>query len=132
MVMTSTANFHTAGPAMVPLAINALKAGWTLIIPASNPCGAPLLGITDIQLGLLSNITVYPNPSKGIFTISNIEDVVSMSVTDALGRIVMDAGMKGQSTYQIDLGREESGIYFIKLSSEQGSVVKKVILESVK
>jgi len=94
-------------------------------------CQPQSLGVKNIDASLV-NIFIYPNPSTGIYTISNIQGATALTVTDALGRIVLASEIKGQTTNQVNMSGEESGIYFFKFSSDQGSIVKKVILSSGK
>ena len=98
---------------------------------SSNFCHNPGLGVANIDAALAS-ISIYPNPSSGIYTISDAQHATSVTVTDALGRLIMTSAMKDQSTRQIDLSAEESGVYFFKFTSDNGSMVRKVILNSGK
>jgi hypothetical protein len=94
-------------------------------------CQGANLGIGTIDASL-SDIAIYPNPSTGIYTVNNIQGATSLSVTDAVGRLVMMSEIKGQTSSQVNLSGEESGIYFFKFTSDQGSTVKKVVLNSGK
>ena len=88
-------------------------------------------GIKNIDPAL-TDITVYPNPSSGLYTITNAQNAASYMVTDALGRIVYTAVTSGQSTLHADLSNESSGVYFLRFTSDKGSAVKKVVLISGK
>lgn len=67
---------------------------------------------------------LYPNPSKGILNIENIDlDIIQLYNT---------AGKKIRELHpqtQIDLSDISKGIYFIKLVSPKGVLVKKIILD---
>jgi lysyl endopeptidase len=91
-------------------------------------CQDRALGVSSITP--LSAISVYPNPSSGIYTASHIQHVSSITVTDALGRVISTIDTKAQYTMQIDLSKEESGIYFFHFISDQGTAVRKVVLDS--
>lgn len=98
----------------------------------SNPlCQNLNTGINAVAADM-EDISVYPNPSKGIYHISHAQNATSLTVTDALGRNIMSINLKNQASRQIDLSGEESGVYFFKFSSAQGSVVRRVILNSGK
>ena len=79
---------------------------------------------------MLAGISVYPNPSTGLFTIINVQNVVSCTVTDALGRLVQSLSPNGQDQLKVDISKEVSGVYFFKFASDKGIAVKKVILIS--
>ena len=75
-----------------------------------------------------NSLSIYPNPSAGLVMI-DIKDVsvksATLIVTDIAGRVVMEKTMQSSAT--IELAKQ--GIYFVKLQTENGSVVKKLIIE---
>jgi len=79
------------------------------------------------------SFSVYPNPSKGDFTILFTEYLsnFSVDVIDSSGRIVFQKKYNSQLDLEqrISLDNISSGIYFVKVSSEQGTMVKKIIIE---
>lgn len=90
-------------------------------------CQGTTLGVSDVAADL-ADIDIYPNPSTGVYYISNAQNATSVTVSDALGRVVMTMNMKDKSNTQIDLSGKASGVYFFKFESGQGSTVKKVVL----
>lgn len=80
-----------------------------------------------------NSFSVYPNPSKGDFTILFAEYLsnFSVDVIDQSGRVVFHKEYNSQLDLEqkINLNNIASGIYFVKVSSSSGSMVKKIILE---
>ena len=68
----------------------------------------------------LNEITVYPNPSRGIFSINNpSQKGLNLTITDFKGRTIGQKWLKSQSTVLIDLSPYPTGIYFIRLVVDQ-------------
>ena len=66
--------------------------------------------------------TIYPNPSSGVFTISSDATIDAVEVSNSLGEVVLK-----DSKSQIDISNQSEGIYFVKISSNGQTVMKKVI-----
>jgi len=64
-----------------------------------------------------SKISIYPNPFVDVVNITDINNVKSIEVTDAAGRLVQS--LKPQS--QINLSGLNSGVYIITLKMKDGS-----------
>jgi hypothetical protein len=67
-------------------------------------------------------ITIYPNPSAGIFNINVTEFIEnkSIKITDINGRKIMSNAdfINGTGSYNVDLSSNRSGLYFIQLSGK--------------
>ena len=79
------------------------------------------------------SFTLYPNPNKGDFTIlfADYLSSFSVNVVDQSGRIVFERKYDTQLDLEqrISLESIASGIYFVKVSSDQGTMVKKIVVE---
>jgi len=84
-----------------------------------------ILSITETEI---SKISVYPNPTTGILKIESrelkIEDVV---IYDVFGKIQKMENWKTANT--IDISHLPEGVYFLKICTEKGEVMKKVLKE---
>ena len=80
----------------------------------------------------MNNIVVYPNPSKGIFNISlgNIQPT-AIDVYDLTGKVILSKSAIQSSNIEtsIDLSNAATGIYFVKITAENQSTVKRIIKE---
>ena len=80
-----------------------------------------------------NSFTLYPNPNKGDFTIlfADYLSSFSVNVVDQSGRIVFDNKYDTQLDLEQNISLENiaSGIYFVKVSSDQGTMVKKIVVE---
>lgn len=88
---------------------------------------------TGNDFDIKNSFTLYPNPSRGEFTIQFADFLPSFSVDviDQSGRIVFQKKYNSQLDLEqrISLESISSGVYFVKVSSEQGTMVKKIIIE---
>ncbi|MEQ3661192.1 MAG: T9SS type A sorting domain-containing protein, partial [Flavobacterium sp.] len=76
----------------------------------------------------LNNISVYPNPSNGLVTISyGTFEPTQIQVYDISGKLILTKENLNVSETNLDLSSASQGIYFIKVSSENQSVVKRLI-----
>ena len=77
----------------------------------------------------LENIILYPNPTTGELEIRNYElGIKSIEVFDVYGRKVSSHHLITSSSNQkINISHINSGIYFVKIITEQGEVVKKIV-----
>ena len=85
--------------------------------------------MTDISEIASSSVVVYPNPTDGIFTIENAENVTfDLSVIDITGKEVFNSTVNKTSSF--DMSAAEKGIYFLRLldKSSNSLVVKKLIV----
>ncbi|MBI3502553.1 MAG: T9SS type A sorting domain-containing protein [Bacteroidetes bacterium] len=70
-------------------------------------------------------VNVFPNPSKNIFTVIASETKQShIEVENIMGEKIFTS-----NNFQIDLSSQPCGIYFLKINSENRTVVKKIIKE---
>lgn len=76
----------------------------------------------NVQNNALNNVTVYPNPAENIINLSTDLDVISVSLVDLYGRIVATTSEKTFSTQNLN-----SGMYFMLIETNQGTVQKQVI-----
>lgn len=76
-----------------------------------------------------SNFAVYPNPATNVLNI-NTKGSTSMNqiqLTDINGRIVKTVNAAQVSETQINIGDLNSGVYFLKISSDLGVGTSKII-----
>jgi endonuclease I len=75
-----------------------------------------------------NSLSVYPNPSTGLVTV-DLKDAsltsATLTITDLAGRVVLEQTMQSSTTIEL----AQQGIYFLKLQTEKGSVVKKLVIE---
>ncbi len=71
------------------------------------------------------NVLIYPNPSLGSFEISSGEVITDMKVFDLIGNEVKFE-KNGNETYSLFAKR--SGIYFVRVSANNSSVIRKLIV----
>lgn len=77
-------------------------------------------------------VSLFPNPSNGIVNIRstvNGNKIEAVEVMDLAGRAVMsNVNLNGQEA-SIDGSNLSGGLYFVKVSTRKGVVIKKVIFE---
>jgi PKD repeat protein len=82
----------------------------------------------SLQEGLNNYVKVYPNPNNGQFAL-NIQlpttNNINIIITNTLGQVVKQISEMNSSgnTYQLDLGSFGSGLYLIKVSTDNQSAV---------
>ncbi|MCG2610603.1 T9SS type A sorting domain-containing protein [Flavobacterium sp. SM15] len=80
------------------------------------------LGTADFNNN--SAAAVYPNPTKGLITITNEENIQSIEVYGILGNLIKTVSR----TNKVDIGELANGSYLIKIKTDQGAVrTEKVI-----
>ncbi len=98
-----------------------------------NVVTAPL-GATSYPIGLeetsnANDVNVYPNPSMGSFYISSGKSIIiSYEVIDMIGRLVRYSENVNNAIDNVDLSDVPNGIYNIKVISERGVSVHRVLL----
>jgi PKD repeat protein len=79
--------------------------------------------VVDACLGLENNeiasVSVYPNPTDGKLTLSNVIGNTSFNVVSISGQVVL-SGAVSTTANTIDLSSFENGIYVLQLTQEQG------------
>jgi hypothetical protein len=98
----------------------------------ANGCVSELSDPFDVtwlsadQISSPTEITIYPNPTTGVLTISTTlpESTLEISVFNSLGKNILTE--KGEGT--IDLSGFEDGIYFLIVKSQGGKAVSKKVL----
>jgi len=75
------------------------------------------------------NFEIYPNPSSGELIIENGELIINkIEIFDTVGKIVSSNYQISLSSHQkIDISNLNSGIYFVKVTTERGEIVKKIV-----
>ena len=81
--------------------------------------------ITDIEENTDKNIDVYPNPTNGLLNIEG-QGTMHISVSNLLGQALQETTASGNTT--LDMSRLESGMYLIRIESENGVTIQKVNL----
>lgn len=89
----------------------------------ADPCS---VGIEENKL-TASNVTIFPNPTNGVITIGLPEDNFSYVVTDVLGNEVVSNNVTGNKA-TVDLSNNAKGAYLVRVSTENGSITKKVMV----
>jgi uncharacterized repeat protein (TIGR03803 family) len=76
------------------------------------------------DLNLSNTISIYPNPSNGIYLIDS-KEVIEYSVYNNVGALVLSK----TGSIQVDLTSYPSGIYLIKVETTNGELSKRLIKE---
>ncbi len=85
---------------------------------------------TGVKNNVLANsLSVYPNPSAGLFTVSLPKGkTFEMEVTDLTGKVIMKQIVKANAT-QLDLKGQAQGVYMLKISSEGNTAIQKLVIQ---
>jgi hypothetical protein len=88
--------------------------------------------IVDLEKNITDNeISIYPNPTKGIFTISNTNSSIkSCIIYNILGEYVFSQKSDLTNQINIDLSAQAKGIYFVETTDENWNVSNtKIIIQ---
>ena len=106
--------------------INNLESVNLPVIP-NNPSKENATGVFQVQ----NEITVYPNPSDGEFTVQSEDEIIRVIVFDNSGKKVVDTETISPTlNCKLNLSSFEKGVYFIsviKSNQEQPSYSKIII-----
>ncbi len=108
---------------------------YTITVTDANGCQATATATVSFSVGTgdlsfaQADWKVYPNPTDGRFYIEVSEALKGneISVYNMLGAVVYQGTASFQNT--IDLSGMSKGIYQVKISSESGALVKRVVLQ---
>jgi Leucine-rich repeat (LRR) protein len=68
-------------------------------------------------------VSVYPNPSNGIVHVNTESEVHSLELFDVQGRLLQIS----RNTKSIDLSQRSNGLYFLRIKTDRGAKVEKLI-----
>ncbi|MCK9401677.1 MAG: T9SS type A sorting domain-containing protein [Bacteroidales bacterium] len=98
----------------------------------SNVATNNVLGVSDPENDVM--VSIYPNPANerlNIRTGETLKGNTRIELSDLLGKIVYAdeiSGMRTNSSYFINTTDFKDGLYVLKVSSESGSISKKIVI----
>lgn len=98
-------------------------------LPVSTNTVLNTIGIyygVDKNLNYIEKLIIHPNPATTTLTIEGLTQKTTAEVYDISGKLLLS---KPLSTKTIDISRLGKGLYFIKLTTAEGSVVRKFVKE---
>ena len=93
----------------------------------SAQAGQTQLHVTGIDDINTSAINLYPNPANTTVTVDGIEGEALVTIVDMNGRTVFSE--KTVSSITIDLGGMAKGAYFVHITGENSSAIRKLIVK---
>lgn len=92
-------------------------------LPGEMNC---IFGISKTKNYSFNNIiSVFPNPTKGIVNIETDFEIEEIKIYDTAGRL-----LQTEKTTSFELKNRGSGIYFLKIKTDEGVGVKRVLVSS--
>ncbi len=89
----------------------------------NSTTGIPQLSANNNQL------SIYPNPTNGIITITSTKNIDEVKVTNLLGQTVLESASVYLGAKQaIDLSKFSDGMYFVTATSDDENETGKIIL----
>ncbi|MBR1767020.1 MAG: choice-of-anchor J domain-containing protein [Bacteroidales bacterium] len=87
------------------------------------------LGINGVDAE--SALNVYPNPASTMVSVSaeGIEGNATVQVVDLNGRVMMQQQGNGAQSFRFDVSSLARGAYFVRLTGENASAVRKLIVK---
>ena len=78
----------------------------------------------SVNDNILSQLSIYPNPSSEIITINTPSgvEIISTNLYDVLGNVVL----KQTTNHQINISSLATGIYLLSINTTAGSISKKI------
>ena len=93
------------------------------------------LGGSRLDNDIVSDLNVYPNPSRDVFNISFSSDnlqSISIRVVNVIGEEVYNEELidfDGTYTHELDMSKNSKGVYFLEINSEKGTLNSKMVLQ---
>jgi hypothetical protein len=76
----------------------------------------------------MEKIRVYPNPATRLVNIRTVAEIKSIAAFDIQGRIVESHQVSGKDV-SLDISRYAKGIYYLKIITDKGNGISKIIKE---
>ncbi len=92
-------------------------------------CAADYTGVIDHSVTV--NFTVYPNPSNGVINVrlsAEGTQCIAVELVDALGKTIQRADVTSLLNNTLNFSNIPSGLYVVRVITERGNVVQKVIV----
>jgi PKD repeat protein len=122
----ATVNANPASPTIYTVqGNNGICLGTTTVTVNVNTC----TGISTSNN--ITGLNVSPNPSNGVFTITSdlIASSLKLTVTNALGQLVLDKTLQNTNQSTIDLSGMSKGIYYLSLVNDTERAIIKLIVD---
>ena len=112
---------------------------YTVLIPENSVQNSASIGNDEISWSFTTistfniqeqtdAISIYPNPTKGVFNFDEIENIEEIKIVDICGKIVYNNRYYNQlKKNSIDISHFKTGIYFIKINSREGIFTAKIV-----
>ena len=86
------------------------------------------MGINGVEFD--GSLSIYPNPASTMVTLSVSEQMAgsTVNIVDVNGRVVMSEVLNAQ-TLTMNLSDMAKGAYFVRITGEETTVVRKLIVE---
>jgi photosystem II stability/assembly factor-like uncharacterized protein len=94
----------------------------------SDPSNIVEVVVTDLdEIVNADDFLVYPNPVSDFLNIK-AENIIQVSVTNTIGQVVL-VNVIDANDARINTSELESGVYIIKIDTQNGSVTRKIVIE---
>lgn len=84
--------------------------------------------LNNTVVHLDESISIFPNPSNGNVNINSKFNIKTIELYDIQGRI-LETVIENSNESIIDVSTRQNGIYFLKITTDEGSKVEKIIKE---
>lgn len=95
-------------------------------IQQANKIDLPLS--TNIQNNTVKDITIYPNPANDIININSENQIQSIEILNISGQVVNYENISSNKA-EININNLSSGVYFVKIYTENSISTQKLIIE---
>ncbi len=92
-----------------------------------SACASQLISLSVDELNLSQLVALYPNPASDVIKFDTDLRLESFRIFDAFGRVVKQGAL--YQTAQIPVNDLPSGAYFVRLKSDKGSLIKKLVVQ---
>ena len=84
--------------------------------------------VTEATVGINTvfenEFNIYPNPTNEKINIETAEQIEKITILDISGKIILEI-----TSTEIDLSKQKTGTYFLKIETENGIFTEKIIIE---